>query len=213
MSKYTAYTGVGAEIAPNSILELIREISALLAASGRTLRSGASKGCSYSFESGVTDAFRSNICSGRPLTARPGSLLSPLKEIYLPYRGFENHADDAVFDYDAGLKSRIIGFIKNSILGQEFDKIQNPYLIKDYVARVYQLLGENLRRPSKFLLCWSPDGARMRSEVDPSAGQISISICLAEILKIPVFNLCNEDDYIKIIAWKDKMKSEIKGSV
>lgn len=210
MSKYIAYTGLGAEIAPNSILELIRETSSLLAASGRTLRSGASKGCSVSFESGVTDAFRSNMCSGRPLTARPGSLLPPLKEIYLPYRGFENHPDDAVFDYDAGLKSRIIGFIKNSILGQEFDKIQNPYLIKDYVARVYQLLGESLKQPSKFLLCWSPDGGRIHSEVDLSAGQTSVSICLAEILKIPVFNLANEEDYIKITAWKDKMISETK---
>lgn len=211
MNKYIPYTGLGSEMAPKSILDTLSELGYLLAISGRTLRSGSYKGCSSAFESGVNKAFRDGLVGSRPITPKANIGEYPLREIFLPYRGYEGHQDDAYYEYDHALKSRIVGFIKNSKLGERFDKVQNPYLMKDYIVRVYQLLGIKLNQPSKFMVCWSPDGARTSKEVDFDSGHISISICLSEILNIQVFNLNNGLDNEKILEWMSKIKSEIRG--
>lgn len=209
MNKYIPFTGIGSENAPKHVTDLITEISYLLAISGRSLRSSGAKGCSTAFELGVNNAFKKGLCGSRPLTPKTGNPLQPVKEIYLPYRGFENHSDDAYFEYDPTLKGRIIGFIRSGVLMSEFEKIQNPYLIKDYVVRVFQLLGKTLNKPSKFMLCWTPDGARTSSESSVEIGQSYVSICLAEALKIQTFNLENKSDFNKIVEWRDKIKQEL----
>jgi hypothetical protein len=209
LNKYIPFTGIGAEHAPKHITDVLTEIGYLLAVTGRTLRSGGSKGCSMAFEAGANNAFKKSLCEQRPLTPKVSSAYHPVKEIFLPYRGFENHADDAYFEYDNALKARIIGFIKSGVLCEHFDEIQNPFLIKDYVARVFQLLGKTLNKPSKFMICWSPDGARTHEESSPKIGQTYVSICLAEILKIQTFNMENKSDFDKIVEWRDKMKKEI----
>lgn len=69
------YAGIGSRETPKSILEFFEYLGELLAKKGFTLRSGAAKGADSAFEKGC-------------------DRVSGLKEIFLPWRGFEGSKSD-----------------------------------------------------------------------------------------------------------------------
>lgn len=63
---------------------------------------------------------------------------------------------------------------------------------------VAQLMGMDLKTPSDFLICWSPDGACRESEVTRITGSAGLSIKLATRMHIPVFNLQRQDNMASV---------------
>lgn len=65
------------------------------------------------------------------------------------------------------------------------------YYVKRLHARnCYQILGDDLKTPSMFVACWTPDGAEKETTRD--TGGTGQAIRLAVANNIPVFNFRNE---------------------
>ncbi|KKL28431.1 hypothetical protein LCGC14_2375210 [marine sediment metagenome] len=70
-----------------------------------------------------------------------------------------------------------------------------PYNCNDYVRKLHGrsvqiVLGENLNKPSEFVICWTPGGKAI--------GGSGIGIKLAEREGITVYNLAKCDDLLKV---------------
>lgn len=58
-----------------------------------------------------------------------------------------------------------------------------------HARNVYQILGKNLKTPTEFVVCWTPDGAQTFDECSIVTGGTATAIRLAHANEIPVFNL------------------------
>jgi hypothetical protein len=146
------YAGIGARSTPDEILELMQRAAKGLSNLGYTLRSGGAKGADSAFEAGVSDP--------------------NLKEIFLPFQRFN------------GNESPRFGTCRSArLIAKEFHP-NWPNLGcrgRDFMARnAYQILGQNLKRPADFVLCWTPNG-----KVVGGTGQ---ALRMAAHFQIPVFN-------------------------
>lgn len=56
-----------------------------------------------------------------------------------------------------------------------------------------QILGMDLKTPSKFVLAWTPDGAETEKQCSARTGGTGTAIKLASRNGIPVFNMANDD--------------------
>lgn len=154
MLKYRPYTGVGSRETPEHIQQLMFQCAKSLTGLGYTLRSGGAEGADTAFESG-----------------------SDLKEIYLPWAGFNNR--HMMNDSEIVLEN---------IEAMEIAATHHPAwercsqgAMKMHTRNVHQILGKDLRSPSEFLLCWTPNGA--------TTGGTGQAIRLAEYYEVPIFNL------------------------
>lgn len=154
------YTGIGSRDCPENIYKLILKISQTLARCGLVLRSGGAGGCDSAFEEGC-------------------DILKGEKEIYLPWKGFNNnpsklyHLSQAAFD-----------------LAKEFhpgyDNLSDG--AKKLMARNgYQVMGGDLSSPSDFVVCYTPSG-----KISGGTGQ---ALRIATDCGIPIYN----------IFWKDQL--------
>jgi hypothetical protein len=57
----------------------------------------------------------------------------------------------------------------------------------------FQVLGRDLKTPSSFLICWTPDGCTDHKSRSIRTGGTGTAISIASHHKIPVFNLARED--------------------
>lgn len=65
-----------------------------------------------------------------------------------------------------------------------------------HARNCYQILGKNLDTPTKFVICWTPDGAQKFDECSIVTGGTATAIRLANAKEIPVINLQRyEKDY------------------
>jgi len=120
------YTGIGSRQTPAHVIAFMTMIAKKLCREGYTLRSGGADGADCAFEKGA------------------GSK----KQIFLPWKGFNRsgsqlfHVPEEVRKFS--LKYHPVG----DSLGVNVQKIMG--------RNAQQVLGPNLGRPSKFLLCWTP---------------------------------------------------------
>ena len=151
------YTGVGSRETPDFVCRAMTDIAVILEDAGLILRSGGADGADAAFEEGVTH----------------------LKEIYLPWEGFN------------GNDSRLFGVCDKAVelalqIHPAPQKLLNrPKALKLHARNCYQVLGKDLSTPSDFLICWT-EGAK-------KSGGTRTAIVLAEKNKIPILNLglCN----------------------
>jgi len=73
----------------------------------------------------------------------------------------------------------------------------------DYAKRLhgrnaFQVLGQDLKTPSTFLICWTPDGAKTHAERTIRTGGTGTAISIADHYKVPVFNLRNYGDLVRV---------------
>jgi len=68
----------------------------------------------------------------------------------------------------------------------------NNYVKKLHGRNVFQILGRNLKTPSSFVICWTPDGCIHHNTRTQLTGGTGTAISIASMNKIPVFNLFNE---------------------
>jgi hypothetical protein len=158
------YTGIGSRETPAVILDLMQEVAYGLALAGYTLRSGGAKGADTAFERG-SDRYRMSQ-----------------KEIYIPWKGFNGET--------GGIKPLIL-----NELGYQFQAEQLASTIHPnwnacsqgakllHTRNVYQVLGQDIDYPSKFLLCYAqptPNGVK---------GGTNTAVQIAYRYDVPVFNL------------------------
>ena len=103
-------------------------------------------------------------------------------ELWLPWRGFRGHRN--------GLLPTPGHFEVASLLHPRWRSLDPP--VRSLHARnVGQILGMTVV-PSRFVVCWTPDGAQRASEVSSKTGGTGTAIKLASLCGIPVFNLQRE---------------------
>lgn len=127
MTKY--YTGVGSRNTPQSILELINQISIKLSEKDYILRSGGADGADNAF-----------------YKHKPAK-----SEIYLPWKGFNGSNSDLYLDV---LSNRLKAEELAKEIHPAWQYLSNGAK-KLHTRNTYQVLGLNLDNPSKFLICWA----------------------------------------------------------
>lgn len=148
------YTGIGARETPESILKPMRGVAKYLASEGYLLRSGGAQGADQAFEEGC-------------------DLVKGEKTIYLPYCHFRGNLSP---NYGTNLAAR------------QMAKLFHPNWTmvgdngRDFLGRnCYQILGDDLKSPTDFIICWTPDGK--------TVGGTGQAIRIAEHYHIPIFNM------------------------
>lgn len=163
------YTGIGSRKTPTDIQCLMAWIGKKLQSKGFTLRSGAADGADKAFEHLVTGN----------------------KEIYLPWQGFNGHNS---------------GFFGTSLQAMDMASDLHPAWsnlsegAKKLMARnCHQVLGIDLKTPSKFVVCWTPDGCESHSTRTSKTGGTGLAISLASINHIPIYNLANSNRLLDLL--------------
>ena len=70
-----------------------------------------------------------------------------------------------------------------------------------HTRNVFQVLGSTLDNPSRFVLCWTPDGAEYGHETSRETGGTGTAIRIADLFGIPVFNVARPDTAERIDRW------------
>lgn len=176
------YTGIGSRhITDPTIKEIMVKLGYYLALDGWILRSGGADESDEYFEMGADLA----------------CLKTKLKNkiIFLPWKGFNTNPSKWF-----NVNTEAILHAKKYLI--YFDKLKEP--TQKLMARnSYQVLGYFLNKPSKFLICWTPDGCKSIIERTKETGGTGQAISIADDNKIPIFNLKLKEDFIKI---KTKLK-------
>jgi len=163
------YTGIGSRKTPRDILEQMNEIAMLLADRNWILRSGGAPGADTAFESGC-------------------SVVKGKKEIFLPWKNFNNNNSNL---YNVSQTAEAVSCkIWNETFPDSWKHIRRP--VQLLMSRnVHQILGEKLKEPSSFVICWTPDGVETQQKRSGKTGGTGQAIALANNIGIPVFNLFN----------------------
>jgi len=144
------YAGIGSRKTPPDILNIMELIGIELARKGFVLRSGGAAGADSAFERGC-DSVRGK------------------KEIFLPWAKFNNHEG-------------IVGPSPEAFkIAAKFHPAWNRcsrYARILHARNSHQVLGYDLKTPSKFIICWHQ-----------GTGGTMQAVRIANHYKIPVFNL------------------------
>lgn len=155
------YAGIGSRETPNDILDMMAKIAIYLQKEGYCLRSGGAMGADSAFERGAGHD----------------------KKIYLPWRGY-NDKHGIVSTYN----EKVVDIIRS--VHPAFNRLSQGAL-KLHCRNVYQVLGENLNDPSKFVVCWTADGKLK--------GGTATAMRIAMNNDIPIFNLAIGSHYDRIM--------------
>lgn len=174
------YAGIGSRDTPQDVLDDMTLIARGLEKIGFILGSGGAGGADLAFEKGVTDP--------------------SMKRIFLPWKGFNRSTsqlyprDPAVKKEAYALAARFHPFWEGMVAKATTTKT-DEYSLKaakkaqssmDLHARNgYQVLGEDLKSPVRFVVCWTVDGS--------DTGGTGQAIRIAWDAGIPVLNLFFED--------------------
>lgn len=155
------YAGIGSRETPKEILDWFKIVARYLEKNNYILRSGGAKGADQAFERGVFD--------------------DSMKEIYLPWGGFENN------------KSKLIVSDNENSKAYQIAQKYHPYWhnLKQGARKLqarnsHQGLGKDLNTPSDFVICWTRGGK--------GSGGTGQMIRLANDYNIPVFDAGKYND-------------------
>jgi hypothetical protein len=149
------YAGIGSRETPMNICKMMSNIAHHLNSKGYTLRSGGASGADNAFD---VDNIK--------------------KIIYLPWNGFGNHTVDG--------ESYIVPKEIHTEMVYKYhpSKFLKPAVMKLMSRNVNQVLGEDLKTPVDFIVCWTKDGLEI--------GGTAMAIRIAKDFKIPVYNFGNK---------------------
>lgn len=157
------YAGIGSRKAPPEQIDRMTRAAQRLAAMGYTLRSGAADGADKAFEAGAGEK----------------------KEIFLPWKGFNGSTSSFVAPTRDAMDVAAAVHPAWARLSPAAQKLQ--------ARNSHQILGEDLRTPSDFVVCWTPDGAEAEQERTAATGGTGQAIALASRWGVPVFNFARPD--------------------
>lgn len=150
------YTGVGSRNTPFLVLQAMQLIGEYLYNQGWVLRSGGAVGADTAFQ---------------------GIHIRPNDQIYLPWKGFNNSTS---LRYSISTEtSKYLSMVLDT---SHISKLSRAgYLL--HSRNVHQVLGDDLKTPSNFLVCWTNGGKDI--------GGTATAIKLARLFNIPIINLGN----------------------
>lgn len=157
MSHRKYYTGVGSRQTPPRALLTIDSVAARIAQHGYIMRSGGAGGADTAFA----------------IATPPDQ-----REIWVPWFGFNGSASKLVPTPEAFeiAAQHHPGWER---LGRGARGL--------HARNVHQVLGADLKTPSRFVLCWTPDGAETRTSSETGGTGQAIRIAIA--YGVPVINM------------------------
>lgn len=84
----------------------------------------------------------------------------------------------------------------------------SSYAKKLHGRNAFQVLGSDLNTPSKFLICWTPDGCTHHADRIINTGGTGTAISIADAYGVKIYNLQRSDHYDTMFNWvKTKYQS------
>lgn len=155
------YTGVGSRETPQEVMFTISELARDLRLFGYVLRSGGAQGADTAFAEGAGSE----------------------SHIYTPWRGFvSGKAQLAAPTIDAYRLAATVHPAWSRLSGGARAL---------HARNCHQVLGDDLKTPSDFLICWTADGCTSERTRTKNTGGTATAIVLADRNGIPVFNLAD----------------------
>ncbi len=151
-----AYSGIGSRETPSDIMAEMTEIASVLEGRNMIMRSGGAQGADSAFEDGIQS--KQN------------------KEVFIPWKGFQNSQDGVLMDPSVEAKAHAIVMR----LHPAPDRLSSGAL-RLHTRNVSQVLGQKLDSPVKAVICWTPNGA--------DQGGTGMAIRIADEAGIPVINM------------------------
>ena len=158
------YAGIGSRQTPLGVLALMTNLAAELSQVGFVLRSGGAFGADSAFERGAAVG---------------------MAEVYMPWKWFNGRQGGIVVPETpeaAALAKSLHPAWRKLTPGAKLMHIRN----------CYQVLGADLKTPSSFILCWTPDGL--------GSGGTGQAIRLAKLRGIPVYDI--GADSFKVVEFR-----------
>lgn len=167
------YTGIGSRKTPPEVIELMTRLAATLQDAGWVLRSGGADGADMAFARGAGDQSRI-------------------------YRPLGDRKRPGINEYDQAIWQRA-----QAIAQQHHPAWERcgEYARGMHTRNVFQVLGDLLKEPSKFVVCWTPDGAEYAHETSRETGGTGTAIRIANTYQVAVFNLARPHSRARIEAW------------
>lgn len=161
------YAGIGSRKTSQPFLALMERIGFHLAKRGWTLRSGGAEGADTAFERGAVDA-------------------GGATEVFLPRRGFFGRNDGVNADQ---LPEHAAALVIAREHHRSWDAL-SPTVRQLMSRNVHQILGADLRTPSRFVVCWAPGPILdVHGRVADARGGTGQALRVAYAYRIPVFHL------------------------
>lgn len=173
-----SYAGIGSRETPGHIGKMMVEIAQFLEKQHVILRSGGATGADTFFESGVSTG--------------------EMKEIYLPWRGFNGNRSNRWSIPEPAFE------IAKTYHGG-FDRL-SPGAQKLMARNTQQILGAELDDPVMFVICFTQDGCESRTTRNRLTGGTGQAIAIASDLSIPIVNLRNDNALDRIVALFEDLK-------
>lgn len=174
------YAGIGSRSTPDNVLGIMEKLGIVLAKKGFILRSGGADGADKAFEKGC------DLAKGK-------------KEIYLPWKGFNDNSSPL---YTQCEKAYEIAFQFHPNLFGTSEGVQ-----KLMARNTYQVLGQNCRTKSNFIVCYC--------ELDASGnwkGGTGQALRIAKNKKIPIFNLFIKEDLDELKTFIKQLEEKAEAS-
>ena len=163
MNNTIYYAGIGSRKTPRKYIEVFQRVAKYLATQGVVLRSGGADGADKAFEIGC-------------------DLVNGKKEVYIPWKGFNNSNSRLVVTDKKAFEIAQKYHPQWAILSQGARKLQ--------ARNCHQVLGHDLKTPSNFIICWTPEGK--------GQGGTGQALRIARDYNIPYFDCGNYDDIDEI---------------
>lgn len=159
-----AFAGIGSRETPTDVQDEMSRMTGVMESRGFRLRSGGADGADNAFEKGST--------AGN-------------KEIFLPKPGFNGRTEGVVLrgeQYRRAQEMAMNYHPNPDALFYDGSLRRKPkFAAEAHTRNMGQMLGAGLDRPSKVVLCYTPDGA--------ASGGTGQAIRVAEALGVPVLNM------------------------
>ena len=158
-----AYTGIGSRATPVEVCTLFTKIASRLELLEWTLLSGGASGADTAFEAGVANPSSKMIFVPWESSTASPSRVRPKGDLW----------------HEAAKIAREIhpGW---SRLGDAAKAL--------HTRNVFQVLGADLKSPTRMVICWTADGAEAEAETSANTGGTRTAIVLAFRSGVPVVN-------------------------
>ena len=166
------YTGVGSRTTPPAMMKAISQLAWWLKMMDYTMRSGAAEGADSAFEEGA----------------------GPYSHVYTPWPGFGASAHIRL------ARPTVDAIRMAAAVHPAWGKLSAGARAL-HARNCHQVLGDDLTTPSKFVVCWTPDGCDSERTRTRGTGGTATAIVLADRHGIPVFNLRNDGAEDRLIEW------------
>lgn len=194
--------GIGSRAITNSESRLLMLATVIMIYSGYRFNSGAASGSDTSVEFAAKLAYDIAV-------EKLGVEFNGYKDVmsvFLPWNGFNGRFVDRENGYIVPNhpSAREIAKRHYSIWDHSKDSV------KTMMARnVHQVLDEDLDKKVQFVFCHTTDGVNDGSKTTDETGGTGQAIRLASHYGIPVFNMGNESDKIRLLKWIEVEKIRI----